>query len=1226
MKLLRKIVFFVLGLYLVFWAGLAAYFSYAERHKGLLESNLSRVFERPVSIERFTTAWVGVSPRIQIQGFKVKGDVVNEPAFAFESLSAEVSPLSVLTFWPRFTEFAVEKPLVEIVSLSDNQMQIAGISLRSNRPRRADPERIISWLLNHQSAAWHDGEVVWRTLDGDTQRFRDISFVYQRAQQDRVVNATVQTPKGALAFTAETHGDLLSDSDWDASLEVLGNRGERLLASDDVSLKVENAVGQLGLKTLDVARIRDFIQLTGLANKATWLMDAELAGRLHDVDFSFSGPLLKMREWTLSASASDVGFKSIDTTPAMNNLSGVLTATKTGGTFEFSTAQSTFEWQRWFDKGFPINHAQGQFIWEFDPQGELTISLRDGEFEDQNIKISKLNASASVDRRARQISNFGDLFRLDSVADLSYEDGELVESRESARKRSTPIFLDADLEFELSDMAALDEYFPKDPRITKFHEWWSEAVNSGRGFNGKAAYKGEVSKTALFNDKASLIATAEFADVEMDYGYQREWPILENASGSATLIDDELTITPKNAEVMGSKIESSEVKILSLFKLDRSLQLQGSITVGLPQGMEFLFQGPLLPPEKRPKVLPIVGKRGSVAVSTEVTIPLANVNLAAVTGQATITNGVAELPEGVPLTDVNGVVDFTERRVTADNIRARFLGNDTRARLITVAEAQPPIMKLIASGKADVAKLSPWVGEHLLTWFSGEAPWQGAVLIDGPRVEITSVSELEGVTVTAPAPLAKGPQQARNLTFSMVVGDDEIKQELSLNYADVLHTKMRSNGGAEGSLFDNALIRVGPESDASIPPGVNFDIQHDEINVDDWLSAIIDIAAYEPSNPVENTAFLDAMRSVNISAASPFCLAREFGPLNVSAVSVDGYNWIGTLKGDNVDGTLIMQPRADVSNFELDLTYLNLGEEPNSDAPPEPIDYSLSPAAYPALKLNIDKFVLTGKSLGRLELQGEPIDGAWRITKLDLTHNGIHTTASGQWVNDADSGSISSFDFSTDIDEAEGVLDDMDFDGFIKKGEGSIKGNVKWIGAPHEFDYARLNGDFDMRIKDGELVKVEPGSGKLLGLLNFNAIARRLAFDFRDVFASGLKFDRMQYSGLFADGEAVMREAYIFTPAVFVRMEGKLDLDKELIDMEIHMSPELGGNLTLLSALANPTAGAVLFITQQLFKDEMRNSTFKSYRALGTWEDFEMVEFEPSKQSASSSAETTPTN
>jgi len=64
--------------------------------------------------------------------------------------------------------------------------------------------------------------------------------------------------------------------------------------------------------------------------------------------------------------------------------------------------------------------------------------------------------------------------------------------------------------------------------------------------------------------------------------------------------------------------------------------------------------------------------------------------------------------------------------------------------------------------------------------------------------------------------------------------------------------------------------------------------------------------------------------------------------------------------------------------------------------------------------------------------------------------------------------------------------------------------------------------------------------------------------------------------------------------------------------MEVHVSPELGGNLALLSALANPAAGAVVFLTQQLFKDDLRKSNFRSFRALGSWEEFELEEIRAS--------------
>jgi uncharacterized protein YhdP len=1215
MIILRRIIITLLVSYVLFWSSLAAYFTYAGHQKGLLESNLSRFFGRPVTIQEFKTVWGGTSPRVQITGFEVKGDVAGEPALAFQSLSAEVSPLSLLSLWPRFTEFALERPRVEIVSLSNNQLQIAGIKLGTKRKRSFDPQRVVSWLMDQESAVWFDGEIVWRRIDGENQRFQDISFVYQRAQQNRLVNAAITTPKGAMAFKVQANGDLFSSDDWDAEFEILGNQGERLLSADELSLSVVDGKGQLRLKTLDVARIRDLIRLTGLADRAGWLLDAQLAGRLHDLEFDFSGSLLSIDEWSLQASASDVGFKSIRRAPALNNLSGSLSASAGKGSFLFAANDSVFEWSRWFDQGFPIDHAQGEFSWQIESNGEVILGLKDGEFEDANARIFNINANCRVDQRARTISSFAQLFKVESVTDLTYEDGELVDVQVIEGETIGPLLLDASAEFELSDLAAVHNYLPKDPRITKFREWWEQGVIGGRGTNGRVRYQGEVSKTALYTKSASLLATADFSDVEMDYGYQRDWPILKKGAGSAVLKDDVLTILPSSAEILDQPINNSEVKISSLFKLDRSLELKGDITVGLPEGMDFLFKGPLMDPAKRPEVLPILGKSGSVSIHAELNLPLSKVSEAKVEGQAVISNGVAMLPEGVPVSDIYAKVEFTEQRVTSDDIRATFLGSATQAKLITVEEAQPPVMKLLASGQADVEKLEPWIGEHLLTWFSGRTPWQGAVLIDGPQVEITGVSDLHGVSVTAPPPLSKRASDLGRFSLTMVVGDEQTPQQINVEYNDLMRAQMRSNLGKNGSLFDNALISVGGNPNAPIPEGVNFDIHHDTINVDDWLEAVIDIAQYEPKNPVQNDDFLNAMRSVKITAAEPFCLARDFGPLEVSAVSVDGFNWIGTLSGENIKGTLNMQPRANISNFELNLSYLNLGEEPVSDAPPEPIDYSLQPQAYPSLSLNIDKFVLTGKSLGRLELRGEPVKDAWEVTKLNVTHNGIRTTASGKWINDKVDGSISAFDFDTDIDEAEGVLDDMSFDGFVRKGKGSINGKVKWIGAPHEFDYARLNGDFDIRIKDGELVKVEPGGGKLLGLLNFNAIARRLAFDFRDVFASGLKFDRMQYTGLFADGEAVMREAYIFTPAVFVSMEGKVDLDKELIDMEIHMSPELGGNLTLLSALANPAAGAVLFITQQLFKDEMRRSSFKSYRALGTWEDFEMVEFEPKDES-----------
>ena len=267
--------------------------------------------------------------------------------------------------------------------------------------------------------------------------------------------------------------------------------------------------------------------------------------------------------------------------------------------------------------------------------------------------------------------------------------------------------------------------------------------------------------------------------------------------------------------------------------------------------------------------------------------------------------------------------------------------------------------------------------------------------------------------------------------------------------------------------------------------------------------------------------------------------------------------------------------------------------------------------------MTVDEFVIGEKKLGQLKMQGKPEGESWVLNQFDMIRNGVVSKATGQWLNGEAVGSMSSFDFTTTIAEAETALDDFSFNGFIKKGDGTLTGNINWIGAPHEFDFSRLNGEFDLVVQDGELVKVEPGGGKLLGLLNFNAVARRLSLDFSDVLADGLVFDRMQYKGQFSDGKAIMQEAYILSPAAFVRMEGQVDIANEMIDMEIHLSPELGGNLALLSGLANPAAGALVFLTQRVFKEQLRDANFTSFRALGTWEDFEVEPLDIGSQAPS---------
>lgn len=1198
------------------------YFGFAERHKGLLEDTLSRVLDRKVQIAQLQTSWIGLSPSIQINDLRVLSDLPGEDALSFKTATAQVSPWSLITFWPRFTNFVLEKPNLEVVTLADNTMQVAGITLKRGQAVGINRERLLSWLLNHSNVAWHEGIIRWRKSDNTTQLYTNISFIYEREQQTRRARGTITAPKGKVSASINVEGNPLSADDWDASVEVIKGTDTRFLRPGDLSFKVEDGVGKISLATLSLESIRDFLSLSGLAEKTRWILDSQLSGVLHDVEFGFVGALTKVSDWSITASATGVGFKSLDSLPALTNLNGKLNANRDQGSFDFTANNASFEWSKFYDKRFPVNEAKGRFAWQKNNDGGFQVSLENGQLTDPNLLINNINAMVNFDSQPNKVSTFADLFVVKSMNELRFENGEIV--THSNLNPPTPLSMNAEAQFEVVDISSLSGYLPKVKKITSFRKWLKKGFKVGSMSNGRFSYQGALSPNAIKTGEAQLQITSDYQSAVVDYAPEQSWPPMTQGFGSASLVNESLTVLPTEILLNGDKITSSKLTIDNIFSSDILLKVSGKTSTSLAKGMAFLFQGPLIEPKKQPKTLPVQPLAGNVDIDVSLVMPLNAVNDFEVIGTSRIRNGDVLLPEGIPLTGVNTVVNFTKDSITADKISAQFLGGQTQGKLITLEKMVPPKLQLQGNGTAHLKTLAPWTGEHLLTLFNGKADWAGKLDIDGSNLLVNVQSNLKGVTVSAPAPLSKQSDAETDFTVSMNLGGTradgtQANQALNISYANLMtaefNAKPMSATNENPSLFDQALIQLGDirPSSANKPllnDGIHIAVAHSALDLDDWLESIIELASFDPNVQSENTDFLDALRSVNIMTPEATSMSRPFGDLTLAISSPDGLDWSGTLSGKNVMGSMFMQPRADIGRYSFDLDTLIIGPTVPNNLPLDPIDKLLKPADYPALELTVDNLQMDGRTLGALDFYGRPNGQQWVFEKFALVHNGIRTNAEGQWLNTQEDGSKTSVVFNTTIEEAEGVLNDMDFTGYVRKGRGSMNGTLEWSGAPHDFDYSRLNGDFNLFLKDGELVQVEPGSGKLLGLLNFNAIARRLVFDFRDVFARGLQFDRIRYRGLLSNGEAVLQDSYILTPAVFVRMEGKLDLSKELIDMDVHISPELGGNLTLLSTLANPAAGAVVFLTSQLFKDEMRRASFLSYQAKGTWEDFELVEID----------------
>src|SRR5690606_27863219 len=138
-----------------------------------------------------------------------------------------------------------------------------------------------------------------------------------------------------------------------------------------------------------------------------------------------------------------------------------------------------------------------------------------------------------------------------------------------------------------------------------------------------------------------------------------------------------------------------------------------------------------------------------------------------------------------------------------------------------------------------------------------------------------------------------------------------------------------------------------------------------------------------------------------------------------------------------------------------------------------------------------------------------------------------------------------------------------------------------WVGSPLSIDPDSMDGGIGIAIDAGQFLKVEPGAARLLGVLNLQALPRRLALDFRDVFQQGFAFDSITGDLRITDGVAHTNNLRTRGVQAVVLMEGRADIRRETQDLRVVVVPEINaGTATLAYAAINPAVGIGAFLAQ----------------------------------------------
>ncbi|WP_420992633.1 YhdP family protein [Cupriavidus sp. 30B13] len=612
--------------------------------------------------------------------------------------------------------------------------------------------------------------------------------------------------------------------------------------------------------------------------------------------------------------------------------------------------------------------------------------------------------------------------------------------------------------------------------------------------------------------------------------------------------------------------------------------------------------------------------QGNGELRLKLDLPLTEAHGAKVEGQFRLPgNDLVLSPQLPPLGGTTGTIAFSERGFQLNDLRARFLGGEIRAG----GGSQPDgTVRVTASGNLGAPAIREMLAGSPLAALGqkteGSASYGAVIGVREHQPQITITSDLAGLALALPAPLAKSAAQAVPLRVELRPAAARAgHEELLVQYGNALNARYLLRRGAEGT--EVVAGGIGIEQAAPQPAsGVTAALASSRFDLDPWRALLGGDGGTARANNGGRSNAPAAPPSpfmperITARARTLVAFGRELDEAAVEASRAPG-GWDVRLDARQVAGTLRWRDDASTGPagaLTVRLSRLNIPD--SNDAGNMADTLAGNAGELPALDLVADRFELHGRDFGKLEVKahagesgGDPV---WTLERLVLEQPGATFTGSGSWRmprrlrEGASAERRTLLDFKLDVRNGGQVLERMGLPHILADGRGTLEGRVGWRGSPLAIDYPTLSGRVTLKLDNGQILAVEPGAAKLLGVLSLQGLMRLATFDFRGVAGQGMVFDEITGTGTLENGVASTKDFELKGGQLRASMTGSANLPRETQDLEVTVVPRINAtSASVAAAFINPALGIGTLAAQLIFADEFSKAFSRRYHISGSW-------------------------
>ena len=505
--------------------------------------------------------------------------------------------------------------------------------------------------------------------------------------------------------------------------------------------------------------------------------------------------------------------------------------------------------------------------------------------------------------------------------------------------------------------------------------------------------------------------------------------------------------------------------------------------------------------------------------------------------------------------------------------------------------------------------------EWLRPYVQGASDWNVEVTLPkaqpgkpGPPSRLRLDSDLVGTTLDLPAPLDK--PAARPLPTRVEVALPLDNGDVDVAFGQLVAVKARTRNDRTG-----VRVVMGSDTVTEAPPEHGLVVTGRAASLDamDWISLARGGEGDDDNALPLQQVDVQADRLLLVGGAFAQTRLRLHPQHDQVTVQLDGPSLQGRLEVPNADGAMV---RGDLDRVHWQsaaaATPVPEGANPAPTAPalaqtvPEPqrraVD-EVDPARLPPLSLDVADLQLGQLKLGRAVLRTRRLTDGLQLDQLQLRSQDQDIALTGAWRG---KGEAATTRLSARLDSRNlgDLVRDLGFGGQLRAGEGELQLDAGWPGSPTAFRLAALEGNLKVAARNGQLLEVEPGAGRVLGLLSVAQLPRRLMLDFRDFFSKGFAFNRIDGEVRFDDGTAQTGKVRIEGPAADIDIRGAADLRQQQFDQTIDVHPKSGNLLAVVGAVAGgPVGAAVGAAANAVLSKPLGELGARTYRVTGPWKD-----------------------